>query len=139
MNSRNLFASILMTCLLTISLVGLAPMANAASAGQSLLNPGQSAKNNVNVIEIKQRSRGPRIVRPIAPSYLAYDYPYYYSRGYYPTHIGPGYIYHYRTYYSPAYYPKYRNRCSSWHRKCGANWGYRNEDYHGCMEYHRCQ
>lgn len=29
----------------------------------------------------------------IAPSYSAYDFPYYYSRGYYPTHIPPGYFY----------------------------------------------
>ena len=45
------------------------------------------------------------IYLPIAPSYLYYDYPYYYSRGYYPTHIGPGFIYYgypysyYRSYY----------------------------------------
>jgi hypothetical protein len=31
---------------------------------------------------------------PIAPSYIYFDYPYYYSRGYYPTHIGPGHIYY---------------------------------------------
>ena len=40
------------------------------------------------MIEIKHRGRGPRIYLPIVP-YIAYDYPYYYSRGYYPTHIGP--------------------------------------------------
>lgn len=34
-----------------------------------------------------------RTIFPIAPSYVAHDYPYYYSRGHYPTHIGPGYIY----------------------------------------------
>ncbi len=100
MSSRNLFASILMACLLTIGLTGLAPVANAASAGQSFVNPGESASNNV--IEITRRGRSQKIYLPVGPSYLYYDYPYYYSRGYYPTHIG-GYIY-YPDIYSRGYY-----------------------------------
>jgi hypothetical protein len=91
MSSRNLFA------LLAIGLGGLAPVANAASAGQSFLNPGESARNNV--IEVEYRGRDRRIYLPIGPSYLYYDYPYYYSRGYYPTHIGPGYAYYGNTNY----------------------------------------
>ena len=91
MSSRNLFASIMVAGLLAVGLGGLAPVANAASAGQSFLNPGASV--GTNLIEIKRRSHSQRIY-PIVP-YIAYDYPYYYSRGYYPTHIGPGYIYHY--------------------------------------------
>ncbi len=51
MSSRNLFASILIACLLTVGLGG------SASAGQSFLKPGESARNNV--IEIKHRGRGP--------------------------------------------------------------------------------
>ena len=129
MSSRNLFASILMGCLLAVGLGSVAaPVANAASAGQSFLTPGENARNNV--IEIRRRGRGPRIVRPIAPSYLAYDYPYYYSRGYYPTHIGPGYIYHgYHYRYRRAYYSRYGGKCSHSRRKCAADLGYRNEDY----------
>ena len=50
------------------------------------------------MIEIKRRGRGPRIHLPIGPSYVYYDYPYYYSRGYYPTHIG-GYVYYPYNYY----------------------------------------
>ena len=96
MSIRNLFASILMACLPAVGLGGLAPVANAASAGQSFLNPGESARNNV--IEIKYRDRGHVIYLPVGPSYLYYDYPYYYSRGYYPTHVGPHYIY-----YGPGY------------------------------------
>jgi hypothetical protein len=91
MNSRNLFASILMACFLTAGLGGLASAVNAASAGQSFLNTG---KIEGNVIEIGERYHGSRFYLPIVP-YIAYDYPYYYSRGYYPTHIGPGYIYGY--------------------------------------------
>ena len=76
MSSRNLFASIVMACLLAVGLGGV------ASAGQSFLKPGESARNNV--IEIKHRSRGPWPNLPIAPTYRAYDWPYYYSRGHYP-------------------------------------------------------
>ncbi len=77
---------------------------------------------------------------PVGPSYLYYDYPYYYSRGYYPTHIGPHYIFYGFPYsYRGGYYPSSRGRCSYWHRKCVANWGYENEDYSGCMNYHSCR
>jgi hypothetical protein len=39
----------------------------------------------------------------VGPSYIYYDYPYYYARGYYPTHIG-GYVYYpyYRSHYRGA-------------------------------------
>ena len=110
MSSRNLFASILMACLLTVGLGG------ATSAGQSFLKPGESARNNV--IEIKHRRRGPWPNLPIAPSYQAYDWPYYFSRGHYPTHIGPGYVYYgYPYYYRSSYYPRYGGRCSYWPAK----------------------
>ncbi len=92
MNGRNSFQSILMACSLAVGLGGLVAMAGAASAGPSFVKPGESAGNNV--IEIKQRGRGPLFYLPIAPSYLAYDYPYYYSRGHYPTHIRPGYVFY---------------------------------------------
>jgi hypothetical protein len=125
-----------MACLLAAGLACLAPAANAASAGQSFLNRGESAENDL--IQVRHRRRGPRIVFPIAPSYLAHDYPYYYSRGYYPRHIGPGYIYHYPVLSRQAYSPRYGGRCAKWHRKCASNWGRGSEDYYGCMDYHRC-
>jgi hypothetical protein len=102
MGSWNLFASILMACLLAIGCLGLAPAANAESGREAFRKPGKSAKNMV--IEIKRRGRGPRITLPIGPSYVYYDYPYYYSRGYYPTHIG-GYVY-----YPYSYYRRYYGR-----------------------------
>ncbi|NJO33170.1 MAG: hypothetical protein HC869_08505 [Rhodospirillales bacterium] len=57
---------------------------------------------------------------PIAPSYLYYDYPYYYSRGYYPTHIGRGFVYfgYPYAYYKRRYYSRYGGRCS--YRRCVA-------------------
>ena len=110
MSSRNLFASILMACLLTVGLGG------TTSAGQSFLKPGESARNNV--IEIKNRGRGPWPNLPIAPSYLAYDWPYYYNRGHYPTHIGPGYVYYGYPYsYKSSYHPRYGGPCSYWPAK----------------------
>ena len=116
MSSRNFFASILMACLLTVGSGGLAPVANAAGVGQAFLNLGESARNNV--IEIKHRGRGPWPNLPIAPSYLAYDWPYYYNRGYYPRHIGPGYVYYgYPYYYRSNQYPIYGGRCSYWPAK----------------------
>ena len=108
MSSRNLFASILMACLLTVGLGGL------SSAGQSILKPGESARNNVT--EIKHRGRGPWPNLPIAPSYRAYDWPYYYRRGHYPTHIGPGYVY-YGYPYSYRSNRRYGGRCSYWPAK----------------------
>jgi len=116
MSSRNLLASNLMACLLAVGSLGIAPAANAAPAGLSLLKPGENATNNV--IEIKHRrrgKRGKRLYLPIVP-YSAYDYPYYYSRGFFPTHIGRGYVYYGRPY---SYYrAEYRGRCSGLHRRC---------------------
>ena len=51
--------------------------------------------------ESRRRGRGVRIRVPVGPGYIYYDYPYYYSRGYYPTHIG-GYVYY------PFYQPTFR-------------------------------
>lgn len=106
MSSRNLFAPILLAC----GLFGLAPATNAAPAGQSFMKLGEKAGNDV--IEIRNRGRGPRLYPPIAPSYLYYDYPYYYSRGYYPTHIGPGFLYYGYpySYYKSRYYSRYGGR-----------------------------
>jgi hypothetical protein len=90
MTNRSLHASALIAVLVTIS-ISLTTGPMNAIAMPSISKAGQIAKQHV--IEIRHRRRGKRLVFPIAPSYLAYDYPYYYSRGHYPTHIGPGYIY----------------------------------------------
>jgi len=103
MSGRSSLASILMACLLAIGFVGLAPVVNQAGAGQPLVRSGESARNNI--IRIKRRARRVRIHLPIGPSYIYYDYPYYYSRGYYPTHIG-GYVYYPHHHYR-RYHPRY--------------------------------
>jgi hypothetical protein len=116
MSSRNFFASVLIACLLAVGLRGHDPVANAAGVGQFFLNAGESARNNV--IEIKHRGRGPWPNLPIAPSYLAYDWPYYYNRGHYPTRVGPGYVYYGYPYsYRSSHYPRYGGRCSYWPAK----------------------
>jgi hypothetical protein len=102
MRSQSLLASILMACLLAAGFPGLAPVANAESGGQSFQNRGKIARNNLG--KIRRSDRRVRIHLPIGPSYIYYDYPYYYSRGYYPTHIG-GYVYY--PYYGRSYYPRY--------------------------------
>jgi hypothetical protein len=87
-----------MPCLLAIGFLGIAPMTNDASAGKR--KPGVTARNYV--LEMKRSGRGPRIPLPMGPSSIYYDYPYYYSRGHYPTHIG-GYVYYPRNYYTRGF------------------------------------
>jgi len=116
MLSRNSFASILMASVLAVSSLGVRPGLDAALAGQSVKKSGEGARSYV--LEGKRRgqpgARGPRIPLPIGPSYTYYDYPYYYSRGHYPRHIG-GYVY---------YVPTSRGRCSDWKRRCIAKVSY---------------
>jgi hypothetical protein len=99
MGSRYLFASLLMPCLLAVGLLAIAPVANDASAGKAIRKPG-SGRNYA--LEMKSRGRDRRIRLPLGPSYIYYDYPYYYSRGYYPTHIG-GYVYYPSYHYGRSY------------------------------------
>ena len=109
MSSRDLFASIVLA-LLAAGFLVVAPVANPASAGTSVWKRGDIARNSV--IASKRRGRSPRIHLPVGPAYVYYDYPYYYSRGYYPTHIG-GYVYYPYDYYRRYYYPThYRDRVS---------------------------
>jgi hypothetical protein len=100
-----------MGSLLTAGVLGVGAEAGAASLSQPLLKAGESARSGA--IEIKYRGRRSRPF-PIAPSYLYYDYPYYYSRGFYPTHIRPGFIYFGRPYFYEVrgYYPRYGGRRS---------------------------
>ena len=88
-----------MACLLAGGFLGIAPVTDDASAAK--LKTGESGRNYM--LEMKRRGRGPRIHLPIGPSYLYYDYPYYYARGHYPTHIG-GYVYYPSYSHSRSYY-----------------------------------
>lgn len=115
MSSRNLFAPILMCFSIAVGVAGFAPLASAASAGKLLANSGESATNNV--IEITRRGRGPIIELPIGPSYRYYDYPYYFSRGYYPTHIG-NYVYYPDGYSRRSDYTEYSDDSNSARERC---------------------
>ena len=99
MSNRTSFAFILITCLLAVGVLGIAPVANAADAGErNYLKAKKSVRNQV--ITVRPRVRGARIPLPIGPGSVYCEYPYYYSRGHYPTHIG-GYVYYpynYRSY-----------------------------------------
>jgi hypothetical protein len=123
MSSRHLFASILVASLLAGGFLDIASVANAGAAKPAFLDRGKHLRNHLN--QIKYRARNPRIYLPIAPSYRYYDYPYYYSRGYYPTHIGPGFIYYGYpySYYTSRYHRGYARPCSYWHGKCAAKRG----------------
>ena len=98
MSSRSSFAFSLVASLLAGCFLAIASVANDASAGK--LKPGASGRNFA--LEMKRRGRGPRIPLPAGPSSIYYDYPYYYSRGHYPTHIG-GYVYYPRNYYTRGF------------------------------------
>ena len=102
MSSGHSFAAIPMACLLAVGLLGIAPAANAESVGPSQ-KAGKIAGKNA--VENKRRFRSVKIKLPVGPTSVYYDYPYYYSRGYYPTHIG-GYVY-YPYYYYRIYYPRH--------------------------------
>ena len=101
MSSRNLLTSVLMACFLAVGFLGIAPVANAESLGQPSGKSGKIARDGVIKIK-KRRVRRTRIHLPIGPASVYYDYPYYYCRGHYPTHIG-GYVY-YPYYYYRGYY-----------------------------------
>src|SRR5262245_50279227 len=94
MSSRALFAAVAMACLLVVGLFGVAPVANAEGVGKSARSgkvaPGHflEAKRRY-----KRRFQSVKIHLPLGPSSVYYDYPYYYARGHYPTHIG-GYVYY---------------------------------------------
>jgi hypothetical protein len=78
----------------------MAPAANAEAGGLSSRKAGKIAAGD-DVPYRKRRIRNVRVHLPLGPTSIYYDYPYYYSRGYYPTHIG-GYVY-----YPPRFYRRY--------------------------------
>lgn len=86
---------------------------------------------------VKRSRSARRIYLPIAPNYSAFDYPYYYARGHYPTHIAPGYMYYARPYafygnpYAYSTYPYFASpypyaafRHRGYIRHGGRAWGY---------------
>ena len=102
MSSRSLLASgLVATCLSMAIFLGIAPVATGASAAQSLASPNKSTRSYA--LKNKRRVRTTKIRLPVGPSYIYYDYPYYYARGYYPSHIG-GYIYYPDYYYYRSHY-----------------------------------
>lgn len=113
MSVRNRLASIAIASALAIGLPWLAPAGNAAPAWQAAAESGADAPRDV--IEVKRRRRGSPLYVPIVP-YLAYDYPYYRRRGFYPEHIGPGYIYYGYPYY--YYRKRHSRRCSNRYWRC---------------------
>jgi hypothetical protein len=124
MSSRKLFASLLVAGLSAAGFVGTAQVANAVSAGASVIKAADSSATNV--IKVRGRGNGRRFYVPIAPSYSGYDYPYYYSRGYFPTSIGRGYVYYGKpySYYVRNYNARYGSRCLNGGRGCTASLRY---------------
>ncbi|WP_295556152.1 hypothetical protein [uncultured Hyphomicrobium sp.] len=110
MNRRCSISSLVTTVSLAIGLFATAPTADIASAGEKARKSNARSYVLENDRRALRRPSRQRIYLPIGPSYTYYDYPYYYSRGHYPTHIG-GYVY---------YNPNDRGRCSGKSRRCAA-------------------
>lgn len=81
------------TCLVAVALMGSAADANAAKSKRAAASTGDSARSFVLERQARRHRPRTRIHLPVGPAYVYYDYPYYYSRGHYPTHIG-GYVYY---------------------------------------------
>jgi hypothetical protein len=87
-------------CLLVF---GMSAHWNPALASPPRAGTTMSAPISHEKVSFTERRRGVRIHLPLGPAYIYQDYPYYYSRGFYPTHIG-GYVYSpYRHYYLGGY------------------------------------
>ena len=90
MYNRNAPLSVVMLAAMATGSAYVAPVANAAPPDKTHRETVDAIKGGP--IAFKRVKRGQYIYRSIVP-FIAYDYPYYYSRGFYPRHIGPGYIY----------------------------------------------
>jgi hypothetical protein len=87
-------ACLLATGVFGFALLGTAPVANAETVGPSA-KTGRIAGNYLlhRRGPYKRRFQSVKIHLPLGPTSVYYDYPYYYARGHYPTHIG-GYVYY---------------------------------------------
>ena len=114
MASRHLFAAIPMACLLAAGVLDIAPVANAETVGPTAKTSRIAGNRFLEAKRrYKRRFQSVKIHLPLGPTSVYYDYPYYYSRGYYPTHIG-GYVYYpyeaYRRYNASHFGPKSLHR-----------------------------
>jgi hypothetical protein len=112
MSSRHLFAAIPMACLLAVGGLGIAPMADAETVRPSAKS-GKIAGSHLLEARrrYKRRFQSVKIHLPLGPTSIYYDYPYYYARGHYPTHIG-GYVYYpYQSYrrYNASHFGHHRS------------------------------
>ena len=94
-NYRILIIPAMMFSMVAVGLLNVAPGASAAPPDRPNRDTGKIIEGDP--VPFKRIEQGKYLVRPIVP-YIAYDYPYYYGRGFYSRYIGPGYIYKvYRT------------------------------------------
>ncbi len=129
MNIRYLFAPIFIACGLAGGVLGTMSVTNTALAGPVSIKPSERGAKTY-VVQVKKRGRRSRSKRqrkrqrvrihlPFGPAYIYRDYPYYYSRGFYPTHIG-GYVYYPNVPNFGDYSPRYRYRCPKGSRHCAS-------------------
>jgi hypothetical protein len=94
-SSRNVFApTLLAACALAIGFLGVTPVAATDINRPRYVKPGKFVKAPDGIRYRRYRdNRGVRIHLPVGAASVYCEYPYLYSRGHYPTHIG-GYVYY---------------------------------------------
>jgi hypothetical protein len=120
------FVAAFLTCLIIGNFAG-ASTARAMVAGKAAMDGRiqTSERLHAGMTEIRHRRR---------------FRPYFYIGPSIGLYIGRPYRdrYYARPYRYRSYRRSYGGRCSYWARRCAENWGYRNNDYYGCLLYHGC-
>lgn len=129
MNKRQIIYSVAVGGFLTLGIGWAVTPAHAISAAGAIAQDARGAGDTLVDAGRRRRRiarRGSRAIFPIAPTYQAYDYPYYYSRGFYPRHIGPGYVYFGQPYNDTRRrYAALRDGCVGSRRRCAWRRRYR--------------
>ena len=125
---HSIFAAAFVACICAAASTGTISSANAAVIGpvSSGVTIDTATKANPKVTEVhhrKRRRRGGAALGAFAFGLVLGQ----------ALRSEPDYYYYKR---SPR--RSHGSRCSYWSDRCADNWGYRTDDYYGCLSYHGC-
>jgi hypothetical protein len=128
MTRKVLFITAFVACAFMLGNVRGVSTANAAAIGNSALGAGIQAS----------KEAAPRITEARHRRYRRYRR---HRRGNVVPYVALGLFLGHALNDGPRYRRSYRgrNRCSHWARRCANNWGYRNNNFYGCLRYHGCR
>ena len=133
MTRGTVFVVTFLTCLIIGNFAG-ASTARAMVAGKAAMDgriqTGEGMNAGMTEIRHRRRFRPYFYIGPSIGLYIGRPYRY-------RSYRRP-YRYYRRPYLRRSYRRSYGGRCSHWARRCAENWGYRNSDYYGCLQYHGC-